>query len=145
MTLFDQIPPGDAARIGLRAAVVAEKTATGPGVAMFNWGSPIGLFAHSPQKAMREAQMAYHSNPWIHSAESTVTRRVVGLPWHIEDENDEETEGEPTGNVKVATDLLEKPQANADVGRKMTRRSLWSITSRHVGLCGMANWLKKLK
>jgi phage portal protein BeeE len=140
MTLFDQIPPGDAARIGLRAAVVAEKTATGPGVAMFNWGSPIGLFAHSPQKAMREAQMAYHSNPWIHSAESTVTRRVVGLDWHIEDENDEETEGEPTGNVKVATDLLEKPQAQTDLGRKMTRRSLWSITSRHIGLCGMAYW-----
>ena len=141
MTLFDQIPPGDAARIGLRAgAAVVEKGATGPGVAMFNWGSPIGLFQHSPQKAMREAQAAYHSNPWIHSAESTVTRRLVGLPWHVEDENNEETEGEPTGYVKVATDLLEKPQQNADVGRKMTRRSLWSITSRHIGLCGMAYW-----
>lgn len=121
-------------------APAAEKDAVGPGVAMFNWGSPIGLFAKSPQKAMREAQALYHSNPWVHAAESTVTRLAVGLPWHIEDENDEETEGEPAGDVKVATDLLEKPQANADVGRKMTRRSLWSITSRHVGLCGMGYW-----
>lgn len=140
MTLFDQIPPGEAARIGIRAATVVEKSAVGPGVAMFNWGTPIGMFSHSPQKAMREAQMLYHSNPWVHAAEATVTRRLVGLPWHIEDENDEETEGEPSGNVKLATDLLEKPQANTDLGRKMTRRSMWSITSRHVGLCGMGYW-----
>jgi phage portal protein BeeE len=140
MTLFDQIPPDEASRIGIRAATVAEKTATGPGVAMFNWGTPIGLFQHSPQKAMREAQMAYHSNPWIHSAEGTVTRRVVGLDWHLEDENDEEFPEPLTGHAKVAYDLLDKPQQNADLGRRMTRRSLWSITSRHVGLCGMAYW-----
>ena len=40
----------------------------------------------------------------------------------------------------MAHDLLEKPQANVTVGRRMTRRGLWSITSRHIGLCGMAYW-----
>ncbi len=138
---WDSIDPDTASRIGLiRAATVVPKAATGPGVAMFNWGTPIGLFSKSPQKAMKEAQQLYHSNPWVRAAESTVTRRVVGLPWHLEDENDEEQEGEPTGPLKVATDLLEKPQANVTVGRKMTRRGLWSLTSRHLGLCGMAYW-----
>jgi phage portal protein BeeE len=143
MSLFDSIPPGEARRIGLRpdSAIVVPKAEVGPGVAMFNWGSAIGSFGRRTEQAvMREAQVLYHTNPWIHTAEATVTRRVVGLEWHLEDENDEEHEGEPTGAVKVATDLLEKPQANAGVGRKMTRRSLWSITCRHIGLCGMAYW-----
>jgi hypothetical protein len=142
MSLFDDLDPRTAARVGIRAATVVPKAEIGPGVAMFNWSTPIGsIFGRrSPQKVMREAQMLYHTNPWVHSAESTVTRRVVGLPWHLEDEDNEEPEGEPTGPMKTATDLLEKPQANAQVGRKMTRRSLWSITSRHVGLCGMAYW-----
>lgn len=144
MSIFDRLAPKDASRIGLIAPEPApapvRKDAVGPGVAMFNWGTPIGVFARSQQRAMREAQMLYHSNPWVASAERTVTRRLVGLPWHLEDENDEEAEGEPTGNVKIATDLIEKPQANLSTGRKMTRRGLWSITSRHVGLCGMAYW-----
>jgi phage portal protein BeeE len=140
MTLFDSLPPDEVSRIGVRAAVVVPKAAVGPGVAMFNWGTAIGAFSKSPQKAMREAQELYHTNPWVRSAEATVTRRVVGLPWHLEDENNEEPEGEPTGAVKTATDLLEKPQANVDVGRKMTRRGLWAITTRHIGLCGMGYW-----
>mgnify|MGYP000167598961 CR=1 FL=1 len=140
-TLFDTLQADDATRIGLRPdAATIVKSETGPGVAMFNWGTPIGLFSRSPQKAMREAQMLYHANPWVHSAEQTIVRRVAGLPWHLEDENDEESEGEPAGNVKIAHDLLEKPQLNADVGRKMTRRGLWSITTRHIGLCGMGYW-----
>ena len=140
MTLIDRFGKPIEAHISPQAATVVEKAAIGPGVAMFNWGTAIGAFSRSPQKAMREAQELYHTNPWVHSAEATVTRRVVGLPWHLEDENNEEPEGEPTGPLKAATDLLEKPQANVQIGRKLTRRNLWSITSRHVGLCGMAYW-----
>lgn len=136
MTLFDTLTPEESARIG----AATPKAAVGPGVAMFNWGTAIGAFSKSPQKAMREAQALYHANPWVHSAESTIVRRVVGLPWHLENEKDEEPKGEPAGAMKAANDLIEKPQANVDVGRTMTRRSLWSITTRHLGLCGMAYW-----
>lgn len=141
-SIFDTVDPSTAARVGIRAATVIPKAETGPGVAMFGWSTPIGAMfgRQSPQRMMKEAQLLYHTNPWVRAAESTVTRRVVGLPWHLEDENNEESEGEPTGQMKVATDLLEQPQANVTVGRKMTRRGLWSITSRHVGLCGMAYW-----
>jgi hypothetical protein len=103
---------------------------------------------------MRAAQVAYHRNPWIGSAESVVTRRVAGLPWHLEDDNDEEYEEPYPAGVKLAYDLLERPQKavidalRSGVGSDgvgynpglITRRALISLTSRHIGLCGMAYW-----
>ena len=140
MTLFDSLPPDQAARIGVLGEP-PPKAATGPGVAMIQFGNPLSSFSRTPQKLMREAQALYHSNPWIASAERTVTRRVASMPWHLEDESDEEIEDGTTGPASVVRTLLERPQANlANVGRKMTRRELWSITSRHLGLCGMAYW-----
>lgn len=139
MTLFDSLPPETRERVGI---VPEDKAAVGPGVAMIQFGTPLSAFSRSPQKLMREAQAAYHQNPWIHVAEATVTRRVVGLPWHVEDEANEEMEdAEPTGVLKLVSDLIEKPQALLpNVGRRMTRRDLWALTSRHLGLCGMAYW-----
>jgi phage portal protein BeeE len=140
MTLFDSLPPDQAARIGVLGEP-PPKAATGPGVAMIQFGTPLSAFSRTPQKLMREAQALYHANPWIASAERTVTRRVAGLPWHLEDENDEEIEEGGTGPTSVVRQLLDRPQANLpNVGRKMTRRELWSVTSRHMGLCGMAYW-----
>jgi phage portal protein BeeE len=67
-------------------------------------------------------------------------RPCIGLPWHLEDENDDEVADESSPEAKAIQALMERPQA-ALVGRKqMTRRELWSLTSRHVGLCGMAYW-----
>lgn len=151
MTLFDTLPPEEAARAGVRAVVVP-KAAVGPGVAMFNWGTAIGAFARSPQKAMWEAQAFYHTNPWVRSAEATVTRRVVGLPWHLEDEQDQELdENSPQG--KLVHDLLEAPMAalkptGSYISWKdkpvpsspKTWAGLTALTSRHMGLCGMAHW-----
>lgn len=120
---------------------VVEKAASGTGVAFWDYDLPLTSLSRSPQKLMREAQALYRTNPWIRSAENAVTRRVVGVNWHIEDETDEEVQ-DTTGNprLKPVQTLMEKPQEFADVGRKMTRSQLWSITSRHMGLCGVAYW-----
>ena len=121
-------------------ADIVHKAEFGPGVAMIRFDNPLPSFSRSPQKLMREAQALYHTNPWIRTAESVVTRHVVGLPWHLEDDNDEEIDTASSGPQRVVLDLLERPQANRQIGRKWTRRELVAVTSRHVGLCGMSHW-----
>lgn len=124
------------------AAPAPAKAATGPGVAMIQYGTPLMSRAARPQEMMKRAQLAYHTNPWVKLAEATVVRRAVGLPWHLEDDDDAETEEVDTGPVKVVRDLLERPQKNIPVKQPAvsTRRGLTSLTLRHVGLCGMAHW-----
>lgn len=120
---------------------VSTKAEVGPFVANVSYGSYLSSLANTPQKRMREAQALYHSNPWIRSAENVVTRKAVGLPWHLETADDENIEDNATGPEGELLKLIERPQANLpDIGRKMTRRGLWSITIRHMGLCGMAYW-----
>lgn len=114
------------------------KVETGSFVSRIEYGIPISTLNRSPQKRMREAQALYHSNPWIHTAEATVTRKVVGLDWHLEDENDDEVNEGAAGIAGAVQLLMERPQALLSVGRKMTRRGMWSLLSRHMGLCGVS-------
>ena len=116
------------------------KSITGPFVANVTYGTQLASLARSPQAIMREAQALYHSNPWIRTAEATVVRRTVGLPWHLEDGEDEEIPEDATGEAGRVRDLIERPQRFVQVGREMTRREMWTITTRHIGLCGMSYW-----
>lgn len=124
-------------------AVHQAKAATGIGVSMIEYGTPYLLGRERmPQNLMKRAQAAYHSNPWIRLAESTVTRRMVGLPWHLEDEADEEIEETTPGAPKLIRDLLERPQLRLTQRQPAisTRRGMTALTCRHIGLCGMAYW-----
>lgn len=99
----------------------------------------------TPAKRMREAQSLYFNHPWIRRAESTVSSKVAGLPWHVEDENLDEVDDETTDiRLQTIRDLLEKPQAALPPDQRQpgitTRRGLVSITSRHMGLCGLSYW-----
>lgn len=101
--------------------------------------------SRSPLKRMREEQALYWNHPWIRVAESTVTRRVAGLPWHLKDGNsDEEVDDRTDTRLKAVRDLLEKPQAALDPKDRQpgigTWHSLIKVTSRHAGLCGMTHW-----
>ncbi len=120
------------------------KAVTGNFAAHVEFGTYLSPAARTPQAMMVRAQAAYHSNPWIGTAESTVSRRVAGLPWHLEDENDEEYEFPYPPEVQAAFDLLEKPQSALPPEMRdpglLTRRALVAITSRHIGLCGMSYW-----
>lgn len=97
----------------------------------------------TPRKRMRRAIELYHSHPWIGTAEDTVTDKVAGLPWHIEDERDDEVDdATPNPALQAIRDLLEKPQAAIEPRLRQpgiaTGRGLRSIISRHMGLCGVA-------
>lgn len=150
MTILVPSPSGEYVPHDGKAEVMA-KAATGPGVGFVLGGNPMLTSVNqTPQAIMRRAQVAYHANQWVGLAESTVTRKVIGLPWHLEDGNDEEYredvsdgEGVPmTPEVKAARQLIERPQmlmAGSRPGTS-TRRLMWGLTVRHLGLCGMAYW-----
>jgi len=112
----------------------------------FNGTKPmLSSFNRSPQKMMREAQNLYKTHPWIYRAEQTVTSKVAGLPWHIEDENDDEVDDQTVSPlIQSIRTLLEKPQAAIPSADRQPGISTWhgliSVTSRHMGLCGVAYW-----
>ena len=124
------------------SSVPIAKAESGIGALMLQYGTPYLIGAGMrPHELMRRAQMAYHVNPWIRLAESTVTRRVVGLPWHLEDDDEAEDEAD-TGLIAEVRTLIERPQMRLDKRQPAValRRGLWSLTSRHVGLCGISHW-----
>lgn len=121
---------------------MVEKAATGLGVGFWNTGVPLDSVQRTPQMMMKRAQLAYHVNPWVKLAEATITRKVVGMPWHLEDAQDEEYPDDTAGDVAEARLLLERPQfllGDPKPGTA-TRRLMMGLTTRHVGLCGMSYW-----
>lgn len=105
------------------------------------------LRSRNPLRAMRDAQALYWTHPWVGGAEDTVTRKVVGLPWHLED-GDEDTvdDQERSPQLKEIRRLIEKPQdALPPEDRQVgcgTWRGMESLISRHAGLCGVSYLFK---
>jgi hypothetical protein len=141
------------------SAAVAESSTTGHNVRMIAkaaqgwepiWNPstiPWFMATRSPLRRMQEDQAAYWINPWILTAENAVTRRVRGLPWHLEDQSNEEIDDENLpAALRPIQELLEKPQAALPIEERQVGISSWtnliSITSRHLGLCGMTHWFK---
>src|SRR5262245_33559921 len=90
---------------------------------------------------MRKAWQLGISVPWIRAAERVISDLCSAVPWHLEDADGEEVDDETGDPDALAVQrLLEKPQAQTKLGRKLTRRDLWSLTYRHMGLCGNAFW-----
>lgn len=134
MTLIDQI----AASLGY-----ARKAEIGAGVqAMLN-GFPMGLLdSRTDHGLYAQGQALFVTNPWVNLAERTVDDRASTVSWHLEDEEDEEIGAEANPEQHRALTLIEKPQAAlGDDRMQMTRRQLWSLTFRHMGLCGNAFWV----
>ena len=118
------------------------KAITGAGAATMQTNPPLsaGLFMNSAQMMMRSYWMAAHRNPWISGSERLISGKVAGVEWHLE-EDGEEVDATSSPLAQATLQLLEKPQDNLQIGRKMTRRELWNQTSRYMGLCGNAFWL----
>ena len=108
--------------------------------AAFAFDQPLWRASTNPWRFFREAQQLYHTNPWVNLAERTISAKVGGLEWHLEDAQDEEITDKSPAPYLEARDLLEKPQMALTGRKQQTRRDLWSLTSRHVGLCGNAFW-----
>jgi len=130
------IIPHEGMAVAVKAATGWQPFYNASTVTMREWNQ-------TPSKVMRQAQALYWTSPWIGVAERTVTRKVAGLPWHIEDENDDEVDDQTASpQLQAIRDLLEKPQSALPLNMRQpgvqTRRGLVSIISRHMGLCGIA-------
>jgi SPP1 gp7 family putative phage head morphogenesis protein len=126
-------------------ATVTGKAAFGAGVSVYETGVPLSSFTRNPRRIMRDAQQAYRTHTWIRVAERAVTRKVAGLPWHLEDGDDEEIDDENGDTLaKAVRDLLEQPQAKLKPTERQPGINSWrglvSITSRHMGLCNLGHW-----
>lgn len=108
--------------------------------AAFAFDQPMWRASTNPWRFFREAQQLYHTNPWVNLAERTISAKVAGLDWHLEDAADEEITDKSPAPFLEARDLIEKPQMALTGRKQQTRRDLWSLTSRHIGLCGNAFW-----
>lgn len=121
----------------------ARKAETGSGVLPMMYDPKMSdIFGKNDHARLKAAQLLYHANPWINAAERAVTSKFANVEWHLEDENDDEITDESKPGQVMARDLIEKPQANLprNATQNLTRRALWSITSRHMGLCGTTFW-----
>jgi hypothetical protein len=114
------------------------------------------VLKRTPQEVMKQAANLWREVAWIRAAERVISGTVAGSPipgasanegkvgWHLEDPDgetiDDDYEGEP--RAKEAYELLCHPQAKTDAPQKLTRRELWNLTSRHMGICGPAFWYK---
>jgi phage portal protein BeeE len=120
-----------------------EKAVTGPGAAAMMTLAPLWTATQAdPHSFMRQAQQVYLSNPWVFAAEEAISGKFASTEWHLEDQDDVEIDGTyPSEAARRCLDLFEKPQANLDVGSKLTRRELWHIVSRDMGIPGSSFWL----
>jgi phage portal protein BeeE len=111
------------------------KAALGPGAYALGHYTPLwqSVLSRDPNRLMTEAQALYRQ-PWVNVAERAVTARFVRLPWHLEDGDGETIDDTSDEAYRTILRLVERPN------QRMTRRQLWSITLRHIGLCGNAFW-----
>ncbi len=115
----------------------------GPGAGVLQTEFPLSLLsgggANSPQRRMLRAFNYSITVPWIRRAESAIAEKFAAVPWHLEDENDEEITDE-SGDVAQldALHIMEYPQSDPSLGSPYTRTELWSMISRTVGPCGSA-------
>lgn len=125
---------------------IAAKAIIGPGAGVlqteYSLGMASSLFGQQNQtRKIRKAWELGVSVPWIRAAERAITGPFSTVGWHLEDGADEDIDDAyPDPQAQRARALIEKPQANVPVGRKLTRRELWALTGRHMGLCGVSFW-----
>lgn len=117
----------------------------GPGAGVLQTEFPLdlllGRYASNPAKKMQKAWQLGIAVPWIRAAERVIAGSCSTVEWHLEDDDDTEIDDEYNDVLaQAARSLLEKPQQYVDTGAKLTRRELWALTFRHMGLCGNAFW-----
>lgn len=123
----------------VRALVAPPKAAIGPGVASIEMYAPLSMLSPAPQKLMSEAQKVYASNIWVNAAERVINSRLARVAYHLERADGETvTPRDASPAEQQVLDLLGHPTREQQ--RASTRRGLWGLSSRHVGLCGNGFW-----
>jgi Phage portal protein len=132
------------------ATVKAGPVGPGAGVLMTEYLLPT-ILGTEPRQRMAKAIKMGNEIDWVRGAERTISGKVSGAKWHLEDPDGETMDDDWLDNggnaiAYQACSLLEQPQAELPllgpdgVGRRQTRRQQMGITSRHMGLAGNAAW-----
>jgi SPP1 gp7 family putative phage head morphogenesis protein len=125
-------------------AVVTGNGGTGPGVLAWMNDVPLWAASRNPRRLMKQAQELYHRDLVVRALERRVSTAATNLPWHLEDENEDEVTEESDEQKRQVLDWLLRPQQALPLNRRQTgaatQRDMWFLTSRHGGLCGSAFW-----
>lgn len=110
------------------------KAETGIGAVWQTIYAPLNSLSKSPNKLMAEAEALFHTAPWVAEAERIISGRMGRVGYHLEDENGDTLTRKMSPKVASLLDALDTPSP------RKTRRQLWSLTGRHMGLPGNAIW-----
>ena len=125
VSLLDRLFP-------LRPEVKAE---TGSGLFALQGFDQLSSYSAQQNKLMAEAEGLFRSNVWVAAAERAITSRLAGVAYHLEDAATDEPITSDTSPVAASLiRLLDHPSP------RRTRRQLWGITGRHMGLAGSGFW-----
>jgi phage portal protein BeeE len=115
-------------------AVVTGNGGTGPGVVALTYDVPLSSLSKDPQRLARQAEAYYTGHPWVRAAERLITGKGSSIGWHLEDAEGETIGDDAAEQQLDVVRLMETPSPN------LTRRELWALTLRHMGLVGDAFW-----
>jgi SPP1 gp7 family putative phage head morphogenesis protein len=110
------------------------KAVTGRGAWVMEHHTPLGSTRRTGTQWMKRAQEISRTNPWIDRAERVIAGRGAGVPFHLEDAEGETIDDQSPDALRAVMKFMERPNP------RMTRRQLWSITLRHMGVCNHAFW-----
>ena len=117
-------------------APIDAKAETGSGVASILAYPQLSSMSRRPERLMAEAEALFHTSPWVGEAERIISGRMGRVAYHLETEDGETISRDDGPLATSLLDALDKPSSEP----KRTRRQLWSLTGRHMGLAGNGFW-----
>src|SRR5688572_790943 len=87
----------------------AQKAVVGPGAYAMEYGTPLWTKDRDDRKFIREALGIYRTSRHIRRAEDTISNRIAGVPWHLEDDDGNEVGDEAPEQLQTLRNLIEKP------------------------------------
>lgn len=116
------------------APIPEAKAQTGSGWISMATLPHLSSLSRRPEKLIAEAQALFHSNVWVAACERAIVGRFASVEYHLETEDDESVTAEDSPLASSLIEVLNRPSS------RRSRRQLWSITARHMGLTGNAFW-----
>ncbi len=115
-------------------APIEAKAETGSGLFALQGYPQLSSLSRRPEKLIAEAEALFHSNVWVAACERAVVGRFASVQFHLEDPEDNTLDADSSPLAASLLQVLNRPSAHR------SRRQLWSLTGRHLGLTGNAFW-----
>src|SRR6266481_3546899 len=118
----------------LGIAPIEAKAETGSGLFALQGFPMLSSLSNRPEKLIAECEQLFHANVWVAACERAIVGRFASVEVHLEDDNEETVDADTSPLAASLLEVLNRPSP------RKTRRALWSITGRHMGLTGNAFW-----